>query len=98
MEIIIVIAAGFIAVNAGAGNVEPRNLRVVPWQQILLNFLGQFEGTDKLAAVAQTIDQNTMTLQYFETLKDMGANPSTKYIFPMEFSSFIENFVKGKEG
>ena len=48
-------------------------------------------------ATAKTIDQKTMTLQYFETLKDMGANPSTKYIFPMEFTSMIENFVKGKK-
>ncbi len=37
-----------------------------------------------------------MTLQYFETLKSMGESPSTKYIFPMEFTSMIENFVKGK--
>jgi hypothetical protein len=38
-----------------------------------------------------------MTLQYFETLKEMGASPSTKYIFPMEFSQFIERFTKGSE-
>jgi len=38
-----------------------------------------------------------MTLQYFETLKDIGASPSTKYIFPMEFTSMLESFVKGRE-
>jgi regulator of protease activity HflC (stomatin/prohibitin superfamily) len=47
--------------------------------------------------VAQTIDQKTMTLQYFDTLKQMGASPSTKYIFPMEFSKFIERFQMGDE-
>ena len=36
-----------------------------------------------------------MTLQYFETLKALGASPSTKYIFPMEFTSLIGNFVSG---
>jgi len=35
-----------------------------------------------------------MTLQYFETLKNMGQGASTKYIFPMEFTSLITDFVK----
>jgi len=46
---------------------------------------------------AKTIDQKTMTLQYFETLKEMGQGESTKYIFPMEFTSMIEKFVSSKE-
>lgn len=52
---------------------------------------------DRIFEIAQTVDQKTMTLQYFETLKDLGASPSTKYIFPMEFSQFIERFTKGSE-
>lgn len=48
----------------------------------------------KIFEVAGKIDQQTMTLQYFETLKNMAANPSTKYIFPMEFTSLISDFVK----
>jgi len=48
-------------------------------------------------SAAKTIDQKTMTLQYFETLKQLGQNESTKYIFPMEFTSMIEKFVSGKE-
>jgi regulator of protease activity HflC (stomatin/prohibitin superfamily) len=52
---------------------------------------------DKIFEVAQTVDQKTMTLQYFETLKEMGASPSTKYIFPLEFSKFIERFTIGSE-
>ena len=46
---------------------------------------------------AKGIDQKTMTLQYFETLREMGQGESTKYIFPMEFTSMIEKFVGGKE-
>jgi regulator of protease activity HflC (stomatin/prohibitin superfamily) len=38
---------------------------------------------------AKTVDSNTMMLQYLETLKTIGASPSTKYIFPMEFTSLI---------
>jgi len=52
---------------------------------------------DRIYEIAQTVDQKTMTLQYFETLKEMGTSPSTKYIFPMEFSSFIERFTKGSD-
>jgi len=46
---------------------------------------------------AKTVDQKTMTLQYFETLKSIGANPSTKFSCPMEFTSMLDNFL-GKSG
>ena len=52
---------------------------------------------DRIYEIAQTVDQKTMTLQYFETLKEMGASPSTKYIFPLEFSKFIERFTMGSD-
>jgi regulator of protease activity HflC (stomatin/prohibitin superfamily) len=45
---------------------------------------------------AKSVDQKTMTLQYFETLKAIGTSPSTKYIFPMEFTSMLENFLGKK--
>ena len=45
-------------------------------------------------AAAANIDQKTMTLQYFEALKSLGASPSTKYIFPMEFTSLIQGVIK----
>src|SRR5688572_30886405 len=51
---------------------------------------------EQIFAAAEKVDQKTMTLQYFETLKALGASPSTKYIFPMEFTSMIENFVGKK--
>lgn len=51
---------------------------------------------EKIFGAAKLVDQKTMTLQYFETLKSLGQGASTKYIFPMEFTSMIENFVKGK--
>lgn len=47
--------------------------------------------------VAQTVDGKTMSLQYLETLKSIGASPSTKYIFPMEFTSLLSGFVSKKE-
>ncbi len=52
---------------------------------------------EKIFAAAKIVDQKTMTLQYFETLKNLGQGAATKFIFPMEFTSMIENFIKGKE-
>jgi regulator of protease activity HflC (stomatin/prohibitin superfamily) len=52
---------------------------------------------EKIYDAAGKVDQKTMTLQYFETLKSIGASPSTKYIFPMEFTSLLDNFL-GKDG
>ena len=49
---------------------------------------------EKINAAAQGLEQKTMTLQYFETLKTLGLSPSTKYIFPMEFTSLLESFTK----
>lgn len=52
---------------------------------------------EKIFAAAKAVDQKTMTLQYFETLKALGSGAATKFIFPMEFTSLLENFVKGSE-
>lgn len=63
----------------------------------LLTAEGYASALEKIYGVAQDIDQKTMTLQYFEALKDIGANPATKYIFPMEFTSMISDFIKGQK-
>jgi regulator of protease activity HflC (stomatin/prohibitin superfamily) len=64
----------------------------------LLRAEGYQKALTAIFAAAKDIDQKTMTLQYFETLKSMAASPATKYIFPMEFTSLISDFVnKGKE-
>jgi len=51
----------------------------------------------KIFDTAKGIDQNTMTLQYFEALKSMGAGASSKFIFPLEFTSMVEKFIGGKK-
>jgi regulator of protease activity HflC (stomatin/prohibitin superfamily) len=43
----------------------------------------------KIYQVAQTIDPKTLSLQYLETLKTLGSGPATKFIFPLEFASFL---------
>jgi len=54
---------------------------------------GFAKALDAIFASAQNVDQKTMTLQYFEALKSLGMSPSTKYIFPMEFTSLLDNFL-----
>ena len=66
-------------------------------QAQLLRAEGYSAALDKIFSVAKLIDQQTMTLQYFDTLKTMAANPSTKYIFPMEFTSLLNSFMRGQE-
>jgi regulator of protease activity HflC (stomatin/prohibitin superfamily) len=66
-------------------------------QAQLLRAEGYSAALDKIFSVAKLIDQQTMTLQYFDTLKVMSANPSTKYIFPMEFTSLLSGFMRGQE-
>ena len=63
----------------------------------LLRAEGFATALQKIYDTAQNIDEKTMTLQYFETLKDMGSGASTKFIFPMEFTSLLENFIGKKE-
>jgi regulator of protease activity HflC (stomatin/prohibitin superfamily) len=46
---------------------------------------------------AKGIDQNTLTLQYFEALKAIGAGASTKYIFPLEFTSLADKIMGGSK-
>ncbi|MCB9134908.1 MAG: SPFH/Band 7/PHB domain protein [Anaerolineales bacterium] len=63
----------------------------------LLRAQGFGDALQRIFETASTVDQKTMTLQYFETLKTMGTSPSTKYIFPMEFTSLLSNFVGGSK-
>jgi regulator of protease activity HflC (stomatin/prohibitin superfamily) len=66
-------------------------------QAQLLRAEGFAAALERIYASAQTVDQKTMTLQYFETLKTMGTSPATKFILPMEFTSMLSNFIKGSE-
>ncbi|HET7089193.1 MAG TPA: SPFH domain-containing protein [Anaerolineae bacterium] len=44
---------------------------------------------DRVYAVAKTVDAKTLSLQYLEALKAIGASPSTKFIFPMELTTML---------
>jgi regulator of protease activity HflC (stomatin/prohibitin superfamily) len=40
----------------------------------------------KIAEVAQGVDNKTMTLQYLDALKELGASDSTKFVLPLELT------------
>ena len=58
-------------------------------QATVLRAQGFSTALDRIYQVASTVDSKTMSLQYFETLKALGSSPSSKFIFPMEFTSML---------
>jgi regulator of protease activity HflC (stomatin/prohibitin superfamily) len=58
-------------------------------QSAILRAEGLATGLEKISVVAEGLDLNTMQLKYLETLKDVGAGPSTKIVVPMELSGLI---------
>ncbi|MBS3753967.1 MAG: SPFH/Band 7/PHB domain protein [Anaerolineales bacterium] len=45
---------------------------------------------EKIFEVAKELDSKTLTLQYLEALKDLGANASTKFIIPTELMNLAK--------
>jgi regulator of protease activity HflC (stomatin/prohibitin superfamily) len=62
-------------------------------QATVLRAEGFSTALDRIYSVANTVDAKTMSLQYFDTLKSLGSSPSTKFIFPMEFTSMLSPFL-----
>jgi len=83
------------AINVAQGQKQAAILQAEGTRQAqVLNAEGYSKALDNIYKVAKDIDSKTITLKYFETLKDLGLSASTKYIFPMEFTSLLEDFVK----
>jgi regulator of protease activity HflC (stomatin/prohibitin superfamily) len=47
----------------------------------------------KIYESAQAVDGKTMSLQYLEALKQIGASPSTKFVIPMEFTQLLSGIT-----
>ena len=63
-------------------------------QASILRADGFSTALDKIFQVAQNVDANTLSLQYFDTLKELGSSSSTKFIFPMEFTNLLSPFMR----
>ena len=57
-------------------------------QAAILRADGFATALDRVYSVAQNVDGKTMSLQYFDTLKELGSSEATKFIFPLEFTNF----------
>ena len=47
----------------------------------------------EIYGTARTVDSKTMSLQYLDALKALGAGAATKFVLPMEFTRLLEPFV-----
>ena len=82
------------AILSAEGNRQAEILKAEGEQQAaVLRASGFSEALERINTVAAGADGRTMSLQYFDTLKSMGDSPSTKWIFPMEFTSMLGNFM-----
>ncbi len=82
------------AILQAEGNREAAILEAEGDQQAtVLRAQGFSTALERIYSVANTIDAKTMSLQYFDTLKSLGSSPSTKFIFPMEFTSMLAPFL-----
>lgn len=63
-------------------------------QAAILRAQGFAQALTHIHEVARGVDSNTMSLQYFDTLRRMGESNATKYIVPMEFTSLLQPLLK----
>jgi len=66
-------------------------------QAAILRAEGFSLALNTIFGVAQTIDAKTMSLQYLEALKAIGASPATKFVLPMEFTHLLHPFIEYAE-
>jgi regulator of protease activity HflC (stomatin/prohibitin superfamily) len=59
-------------------------------QAAILNAEGYSAALSKIFEAARMVDSKTMSLQYLEALKALGAGASTKFIFPLEFANLLK--------
>jgi regulator of protease activity HflC (stomatin/prohibitin superfamily) len=66
-------------------------------QAQLLRADGFASALTRINEAGASLDPRTVTLQYFDTLNRIGSSPSTKFIFPMEFTGLLGDFLKRRE-
>jgi len=64
-------------------------------QSTILRAEGLAAALEKILVVGRDLDRNTMQLQYLETLKLVGAAPSTKIVVPMDLLGGLANGLRG---
>ncbi len=62
-------------------------------QSAILRAEGLAAGLERISTVGRDLDATTLRLQYLETLKDVGAAPSTKIVVPMELGGLVSGIL-----
>jgi regulator of protease activity HflC (stomatin/prohibitin superfamily) len=79
------------AINVAEGQKQSEILKAEGERQAaILRAEGFSQALERIYGAAKEIDEKTMTLQYLEALKALGASPSTKYLIPTEFTRLAE--------
>jgi len=66
-------------------------------QAAILRAEGFALALSKVFEVAQGIDGKTMTLQYLDALKELGASDSTKFVLPLELTNLVAGLTAGAQ-
>lgn len=67
-------------------------------QAAILNAEGYSVGLERIYAVAQRVDANTMGLQYLDMMKSLGEGASTKWIIPMDLATVAGGLTDALSG
>ena len=79
------------AINVAEGEKQSAILRAEGKRQsAILEAEGFSEALNRIFSAARNIDERTMLLQYLDTLKALGASPSTKYVLPLELTELAQ--------
>src|SRR3954471_23891381 len=74
-------------INVAEGDKQSQILRAEGKRQSnILEAEGFALALDKVFSVAHTVDSKTMSLQYLDALKALGAGSATKFVIPLEFT------------
>jgi len=82
------------AITVSEGNKQAAILEAEGQRQsAILRAEGFAEALAKIQTVAKDVDIRTLSLQYLETLKVVGASPSTKFVLPMEVTGLLQRLA-----
>ena len=83
------------AINVAEGQKQSEILRAEGDRQAaILRAEGFSQALTRIFEAATGVDEKTMSLQYLEALKALGAGPATKFIIPAEFTRLVEPFTR----
>jgi regulator of protease activity HflC (stomatin/prohibitin superfamily) len=63
-------------------------------QAAILNAEGFAMALDRIFQSASRVDEKTMALQYLDMMKALAGGPSTKWVIPMELTTFVQGFAR----